>query len=36
MRESVMAFSPLVAVAYFVLYPAQLSATLVWITRLLW
>ena len=35
MRETVMAFSPLVAVLYFVLYPGQLNAALVWMAYLL-
>jgi hypothetical protein len=35
MRESVMAFSPLVAVLYFVMYPGQFNAALVWMAHLL-
>jgi len=35
MRESVMAFSPLVAVLYFVFYPAHFNAALIWMGHLL-
>jgi hypothetical protein len=35
MRESVMAFSPLVAVIYFVVFPSQLNAILLWMAHLL-
>ena len=35
MRESVMAFSPLVAVLYFLLFPAQFSAALFWMVQFL-
>jgi hypothetical protein len=35
MRESAMAFSPLVAVLYFLFYPAQFNAALFWMANLL-
>jgi len=34
MRETAMAFSPLVAVMYFVFFPSQLALCLQWLMRL--
>jgi hypothetical protein len=34
MRETAMAFSPLVAVMYFMFFPSQLALCLQWLVRL--
>ena len=35
MRETVMAFSPLAAAVYFVVFPAQFVAVLAWVQYLI-
>jgi len=35
MRETVMAFSPLAAVLYFLAFPAQLASVLTWAAHLI-